>query len=182
MNDNATNEAPSELKSGSDTGLEAGIGKGVKALALFGGYVLVAVMLLTVVAVFSRKILNSPIIGIQDISEVCLILMVFSAIAYAGWTGGHIAVDLIADVVGKPVLRIIDLVMRFIATILLAVLAWQSGHRAIEAYADGETTNLINIPLHPFFWVITIGFSLFALTTLFLTIRAARGVTEFPEQ
>ena len=182
MNDNAAKDESRELKSGSETGLETGIGKSVKALALAGGYVLVAVMLLTVVAVFSRKILNDPIIGIQDISEVSLILMVFSAMAYAGWTGGHIAVDLIADVASKPVLRIIDIVMRFIATLLLATLAWQSGHRAIEAYSDRETTNLISIPLHPFFWVITAGFGLFALTTLFLTIRAIRGDTEFPEQ
>ena len=161
--------------------VEPALGKAVKSLALVGGYVLVALMLLTVVAVFTRKVLNSPIIGVQDISEVSLIFVVFTAMAYAGWTGGHIAVDLIADAVSQRVLRIIDFVMRAVATVLLATLAWQSVHRAIEAQSDAETTNLIAIPLYPFFWVIAAGFGLFALTTLVLTVRAARGITDFPK-
>ena len=147
-----------------------------------GGYVLLGLMLLTVLAVFSRKVLNSPIMGIQDISEVCLVLLVFSAMAYAGWTGGHIAVDLIESIVSKPVLKIFDITMRSAGAIFMAILSWQSALRAVEAGREAEATNLVAIPLYPFFWVITAGFGLFALVLALLAIRAAKGDPEFFEQ
>lgn len=165
-----------------ETGIGKTLGGAVKSLALIGGYVLIGLMLLTVVAVFTRKILNDPIIGVQDISEVSLVFVVFSAMAYAGWTGGHIAVDLIANAISDKVLRFIDTVIRTVSAILMAVLAWESALRAMEAYREGEATNLISIKLYPFFWVIAVGFALFALALFILAWRSATRTSDYPAQ
>ena len=161
---------------------EQKLGRAVKLLALAGGYILIGLMLLTVVAVFSRKILNAPIIGVQDLSEVSLVLVVFSAMAYAGWTGGHIAVDLIADMISPRVLRFIDVAMRALSATLIAIVAWESALRAMEAFREGEATNLISIRLYPFFWAISVGFALFALALFLLAWRAATRTSDYPAQ
>ena len=74
------------------------LGNGVRRLAIAGGVILMFLMLLTVADVTLRKFFE-PIEGSQDISEGGLIVVVFLSIAYSGWTGGHIAVDLIGGVV-----------------------------------------------------------------------------------
>ena len=70
-------------------------------LAYAAGAALLWLMLLTVVAVVMRYVFNAPILGAQDISELSLAVVVFLGIPYCGWTGGHVAVDLISTVVGE---------------------------------------------------------------------------------
>jgi TRAP-type C4-dicarboxylate transport system permease small subunit len=154
----------------------------VRVLGGVSGYMLLWLMVLTVVAVFSRKVLNSPIIGVQDLSEVSLVVVVFFAMSYAGWTGGHIAVDLIAEALPRSWLRLVDIVMRLAGALFFVIVAWQSAERAIEAYAFKEATNLITIPLYPFFWVIAGGFVLFSAVLAVLALRSAAGDSDYPEQ
>ena len=87
------------------------VGGGVRMLALASGIMLLGLMFLTVVAVTVRKF-NFPITGTQDLSEAGLTIVVFFAIAYSGWTGGHIAVDLISGVLKGRGLRLLDTVCR----------------------------------------------------------------------
>ncbi len=158
------------------------IDRGVRMLAMIGGYLLIWLMGLTVFAVFTRKVLNAPILGIQDLSEVSLVVTVFAAMAYAGWTGGHIAVDLIADVLSPRLMSAVDVLIRSISAIFFAIVAWQSALRAIEAQEVGEATNMIALPLYPYFWVIALGFALFSVVLAVLALRAARGQPDFPAQ
>ncbi len=71
------------------------VDRSVRRLAFIGGLALLWLMGLTVVAVMMRYVFGAPILGAQDISEMSLVLVAFLGLAYSGWTGAHIAVDLI---------------------------------------------------------------------------------------
>lgn len=153
------------------------VGGVVRFLALVGGIVLMCLMGLTVVAVTLRKA-NSPILGAQDMSEAGLILVVFMAMAYSGWTGGHIAVDLIGSALRKRTLELLDVGVRSVSGLFFIVVTWMSAVHAMDAFEYGEGFNLLAIPHWPFYAMIAFGSALFALVLFVLALRSACGMPE----
>ena len=153
------------------------LGDGVRLLAIAGGVVLMGLMLLTVADVTLRKFVE-PIEGAQDISESGLIVVVFLAMAYSGWTGGHIAVDLIAGAMKRRVLDMLDVMVRGFCGLFFVVVAWQSLDQGLDALEFGDGFNVLPIPHHPFYFIIAFGSLLFAAVLLVMAWRSARGLPE----
>ena len=120
-----------------------------------------------------RYVFNAPILGAQDISELSLAVLVFLGIPYCGWTGGHVAVDLISTVVGESRLRYTDALMRLLGGVLFAVVAWQAMRQGLDALEYGDATNLVDIAHYPFMFLMSFGWLLFALVLL---MQAAAGI------
>jgi TRAP-type C4-dicarboxylate transport system permease small subunit len=156
------------------------VGGSVRVLAIAGGVILLALMVLTVVAVTLRKI-NYPILGTQDLSEAGLTVVVFFAMAYSGWTGGHIAVDLISAVIKGRALQLLDTVVRSCCAAFFVIVAWQSVRQGLDALEFGGGFNLLDIPHYPFFFVVAFGSGLYALILFVLAARSAWGLPD-PER
>lgn len=166
------------------TGLErlsGTLGAGVRLMAIAGGAMLMCLMALTVAAVVLRKF-NDPILGTQDLSEAGLTIVVFFSMAYSGWTGGHIAVDLIGNFVSARRLAFVDAVVRVVCGLFFLVVAWQSLSQGLDALAFGDGFNLLDIPHYPFYFAIAFGSLVFALVLVVLGLRAARGLPEISRQ
>lgn len=153
------------------------LGNGVRLLAIAGGVILMFLMLLTVADVTLRKFLE-PIEGAQDISESGLIVVVFLSIAYSGWTGGHIAVDLIGGAVKGRALDILDVVVRAFCGIFFVIVAWQSIDQGLDALEFGDGFNVLPIPHYPFYFIIAFGSLVFSGVLL---VQAWRSACGFPE-
>ncbi len=154
------------------------IARGVQFLAFLGGLALVWLMGLTVVAVIMRYVFSAPILGSQDMSEMSLVLVAFLGLAYIGWTGAHIAVDLIGSLRRPGLTRWTDAVMRLLGAVLMAMVTWQTVRQGLDAAVYGEATNLIEIPHLPFFMVVALGSAAYSLVLLIQAVRAARGVPD----
>ena len=146
-------------------------------MAIVGGAVLLCLMTLTVVAVTLRKF-NDPILGTQDLSEAGLTIVVFFAMAYSGWTGGHIAVDLIGNFVSQRRLAAVDTAVRIACGLFFLVAAWQSLDQGLDALEFGDGFNLLDIPHYPFYFVIAFGSLVFACVLVVLGLRSACGLPE----
>lgn len=151
------------------------IGGTVSFLALLSGLALLWLMGLTVVAVIMRYLFNAPVLGAHDLSEVSLVLVVFPAMAYCGWTGGHVALDLISSILTPAKLRWAESLIQFICGCLFLHLVWVSFWRALDALSYGDATNLIEIPHWPFFFVISFSSGIYALVLFVRAVKAARG-------
>jgi len=147
----------------------------VRGLALVGGLVLLAMVLLTVADVVARKIANAPIFGVQNISELALVVVVFAAMAYCGRERGHVAVDLIGAFAGPRVLRITDTLVSLIGAAIFFILTWRALVAAGHTFSSGRVSNLLDIPHWPFYGVIALGSMLYALVQVIDAWRAARG-------
>lgn len=157
------------------------VGDVVRMLAIGSGIMLLCLMVLTVVAVTLRKF-NNPIFGAQDLSESGLVVVVFFAMAYSGWTGGHIAVDLIGGFVKPRTLERMDAVTRAVSGGFFLIVTWQSIKQGLDALEYGDGFNLLPIPHYPFFFIIAFGSAVFALILFVLAVRAARGFPELSKQ
>ncbi|MCG6874149.1 MAG: TRAP transporter small permease [Betaproteobacteria bacterium] len=149
--------------------------RAVRGLGVLAGLALLWLMALTVVAAVTRKVFLSPILGVFDLSEVTLLVLVFLGLAYCGRTGGHISVDLIAGLAKPAILRGMDVVVRLCGGAFLLFVAWESLGRALDARVQHEATNMLFIQLFPFFLLVAAGFALYALVLIVQALRLASG-------
>jgi len=151
------------------------IGNGVRLAAFISGLALLWLMGLTIIAVFMRYVFNAPILGAQDLSQVSLVVVVFPAMAYCGWTGGHVALDLISSAIKSSALRRTDMIIHAVCGVLFVYISWQTWSRAVDALQYGEATNLIEIPHAPFFFIIAISAGLYAVVLFVQAVKTAIG-------
>lgn len=155
----------------------AALDRMIRGLALAAGGVLIGLALFTVFAAAMRYLFNAPIEGVLDYSKMALVVVVFLAIAYCGRSGGHVAVDLFVDMLGRGLARRIEIAVKLVSSAVFAVLAWQSHRAAFDAIEYLEATDTKNIPHAPFLWIIALGSVLYCLV---LALEAAILTTHGP--
>lgn len=144
----------------------------LRILALAGGALLLVLMVYTDIDIFLRYAFNNPFSGSVEFTEYMMAAIVFLAIAYCGWTGGHISVDLFDWALNRPSLRLLPAVMSFIGAALFAVIAWQSTRETITTI--DQVSNMLQWPHYPFRFTVAFGSATFALVLLIQGVQVFR--------
>ncbi len=150
--------------------------------AVIAAGMLFVLMLLTVAGVFMRKVMADPIIGMQEYSEACLVVVIFFFLTYSGWTGGQIAVDLISSVVKGTPRRVLFSLISAISAGLMGIISWQLFKQGSEVGELGMSFNLTLIPHEPFYYIAGIGCGFYTLVLVVMAWRLALGLPEVPEE
>ncbi len=79
-----------------------------------------ALMGYTVLDVVLRYVFNRPFSGSLEITEFAMSVIVFLGIAYCGWVGGHVAVDILERPLEDPRLRFVPVILTFVSAVLFA--------------------------------------------------------------
>lgn len=145
----------------------------LRYLALAAGVLLLALMLFTVVDVVLRYVFNAPLRSVYEFTEFMMAAIVFLAVAYTGWVGAHISVDIFAKWLERPSLRFIPAVLAFMGAALFALIAYRSVLEAIATF--DQLSNLLRWPYYPFRFAVAFGSALFAAVLLVQGIQALRG-------
>ena len=135
----------------------------LKLVALFGGIVLIAIMLLVTTAVLFRYVLNQPILGDQELVEIGMSLVVMSAMPFAALKGAHIRVDILDGPLGERGRFWGDIFARSVSCFVLFLLIRKTWDKTWDAHKYGDVTNMIELPVWIAYGSITIGMGLFAL-------------------
>ena len=62
-----------------------------------------------------RYIFNRPFSGSLEVTEFAMSAIVFLGIAWCGWIGGHVAVDILERPLENPRLRFVPVILTFIS-------------------------------------------------------------------
>ncbi len=151
----------------------------VRFVGLAGGFVLLALMFLTVTDVGLRYFFNAPIFGGQDITVLFLLIVASLAIPYGGRAGSHVAVDLLGFVAGPKTLRWVDVAVRLSGAAMLAVVAWRSFLDGLSASLYGQTSDLLQLPFLPYYMINSLGMGLYSLVLIaeFWLLLRGRSLT-----
>ena len=149
--------------------MEALIGRGLRGLAYIGGFAILVMMVVTVADVFMRFFFNRPLGSNVDITQMSMVVTVFSALAYCGWTGGHVAVDILTDLLPRYIFLPLSVLGNFLGGVLMLAIAWQGMLAAIDYAETGEVSWTLMVPQWPFLVVVAIGAALYSLV-LFIKI------------
>jgi len=146
----------------------------LRAMALLAGVILLLLMAFTVLDVIARYFFNSPFRGSLEGTEFAMSMIVFLGIAYCGWTGGHIAVDLFEGFFARPSMRFVPALMSFISGSLFAIIAWRTIIETMDAWT--QVSNMLLMPHWPFRLTVAFGSAMFSVVLFVQTVQRIRGV------
>jgi TRAP-type C4-dicarboxylate transport system permease small subunit len=157
---------------GNSGGAAGPFGAFLRLLALAGGWVLMLLMGYTVLDVVLRYGFNRPFSGSLEVTEFAMSAIVFLGIAYCGWIGGHVAVDILDRPLDDPRLRFIPVILAFVSAVLFLAMAWLS---AVEALTSMQrVSNMMRWPHWPFQLTVAFGAAVYGIVLLIQAYRAAR--------
>ena len=125
-------------------------------------------MILTLLDEFGRYLFNSPIMGAYEITELMLVVLIFAGIPLAGANDEHIAVDLIDGVVPRVIAKVRDIMIALVMAVVLGALSKSIWHKGLEAIKYGDQSAMLQVPMSPVFFVISVTLALASLVSLAL--------------
>lgn len=136
------------------------------ALTIVGGVIVFAMMALSVSDALLRSVLNTPIFGANDFTQVLLAATVAVSLPLCVMAGRAIAIDtlvaLLPPGLGRPLNRLVSVS----GGGMLFYLSWRCLLNGRDAAAFGETTMLLRIPYGPFYYGLAAGLGVSALLVL----------------
>lgn len=135
-----------------------------KAFNGLAAAIIAFMMFLTTLDVILRYIFNSPLPGVYTLCEMLMVGAVYPAVAYVQQVKGHVRVDILIDrIKGRPRVAF-ELATLWIAFVSFAILTWQSGRLAWDAWVTGDhDMGLIEYPYWPAKAMMTLGVALLVL-------------------
>jgi TRAP-type C4-dicarboxylate transport system permease small subunit len=152
---------------------DAPFGRILRWMSLAGGWIIVALMIYTVLDVILRYAFNRPFSGSFEITEFAMSAIVFLGIAYCGWVGGHVAVDVLRGSLDSPRLRLVPAVLTLIGGLLFAAVAWLTAEEALSTM--NRVSNMMRWPHYPFQLIVALGSAMYAIVLFIQTFRIMRS-------
>lgn len=131
--------------------------------AICAGICLLAMVSTISIAVVSRYIFGHAILGVNEFVQLAAVALVMLSLPFCTSQDGHVRVDIFDDILGPIGCFIGDVFSRTLCIITLAYLARKSWRKMFDALEYGDATNMLSLPLWPFFGFMTLGISLCVL-------------------
>lgn len=148
-----------------------------KASTAVAACVIFALMCLVVADVLGRKLLNAPIQGAIEVTELTLVVIVYLSVAYVQGRRDHIRLELFSSRASESLLRRLDFISLVISLVICLIITWRIGLFAWESWTtDDHTMGLVEIPIWPSKVAVFFGFTLLSIRLLIDIVGAVVGV------
>ncbi|MEZ5684560.1 MAG: TRAP transporter small permease [Paracoccaceae bacterium] len=149
------------------------------ALAALSGVFLLLVLSLVFVGVIARYVFDTPIVGINEFVQLASVGVVMLALPYCTSYGGHVSVDVLDHAIGAWGRFAGDLLSRALSGLVLGILVKRAALKALDALEYGDATNMLGLPLWPFYAFVAAGMGLcvaiLAVQAVVIFLQKVRG-------
>lgn len=125
-------------------------------LGLIAALILVAIMLLTCADVIGRYLLDKPIPGAFEITELAMGALIFASLPLVTLRREQVTVDLLAHLIPQGIMKVQQLLLDLISIVCVGVIGWRVWIKAVEMASTGETTATLEIPVYPLVYYMSI--------------------------
>ena len=143
-----------------------------------GQFILMAMVLLTIVDVVLRRIFNHPLSSSLELSQVMLVIVVFSSVAYCGIKSGHVTIDALTSRFSPKIQAILNSITGLFGVLLFSAMGWGSMVLAMDKLSNHSVTGILPIPIYPFVFLVAFGSILLALILLVQFINSLIGMED----
>jgi TRAP-type C4-dicarboxylate transport system permease small subunit len=118
---------------------------GIAASALLFG-----MMVLTFADVVCRYLLNKPIRGAFEVTELLLLVLIFAGLPLVSHADEHVTMDFIDRLLPAAAQRVLIRIVHGLCAALMFFLAWQVWIKAGRISSYHDTTDVLRITIGPF--------------------------------
>ena len=140
-------------------------------LAMASSVVLALMMIFVFVGALMRYLFNAPILGGNEVLELASVAVVMLAIPYCTVEDAHVRIDLLDKALGRFGRFVTDILYRVLGIVILFFLVRSYVYRALDALEYADTSNLLRIPIWPFYGLVVVGMGLFAVILALQLVR-----------
>ena len=145
------------------TKVEKGVQYAEKIFIFIGGIMFLGLMFLGAGDVLGRYLMNSPIRGTMEISEILMGGIVLLSWAYTQRNKGHVTVDLFISRYPRRMRPVVDLLTLFLSLVLFVAITRQSTVIAIRCWQEQRVIPTLEIPTAPFHFLVPVGAALLCI-------------------
>lgn len=145
------------------------------ALGVAASVLLALMMLLTFADVVARYLLNRPIRGAFEITELTLLVLIFAGLPLVSHADEHVTMDFIDRMLPAWLLRIWVRIAHAACAAIMFFLTWQIWIKAGRIYGYGDTTDVLRIAIGPFVYFMDAMIALTGLVHLYKVYAPGDG-------
>lgn len=142
-----------------------------RALSAVGLTALMALAVMTIADGLMRWIANQPIEGVRDLGGLAIALAIACCLPVVMIEKGNITIRL-AEAVSPTLGRILEVFAAALVCAVIAALTWQIWLYAAKMARAKETTFVLQIPVAPFWFGVSLILACAVIVQVIVTIRA----------
>ncbi len=146
------------------------VGRFTQAIALISFICVVAMMLMNVVDVIMGYLFNTHILGAYELTQRFLMCAVFTAFAYGQSKKSHINMTIVIVHFPRPLRFTLFTLMSILSVAAAGAMTYAAAVQTGVAASTGYMTEVLYIPLWPFYVVETVAMGIFTLALIYDTI------------
>lgn len=136
-------------------------------LGIAASLLLLCLMVLTFADVVARYLLNRPIRGAFEVTELLLLVLIFAGLPLVSHAEEHVTMDFIDRMLPPAVTAALVRVVHALVAAIFFFLGWQVMIKAGRISQYGDTTEVLRIALGPFVYFMAVMIFLTGLVHLF---------------
>ncbi|MFL6712147.1 MAG: TRAP transporter small permease [Sulfurifustis sp.] len=147
-------------------------------LAIVGGLVFVALVVMSIISITGRKLYAWPVPGDVELLQMCAAFAASTFFAYCHMIGGDVKVDFFTHNLRPTIVAALDAFGSFLIGAFGALIAWRTAAGAISLKEVGETSAILAWPVWIFQALMVPGFVLMAIAGFYMCfyrLRKMRG-------
>ena len=139
-------------------------------LGIAASALLFCMMVLTFFDVVGRYLLNRPIRGAFELTELGLVVLIFAGLPLVSHADEHVTMDFIDRILPDRARRAWIRIMHAVCAAIMFFLAWQVWIKANRIAGYGDTTDVLLIPVGPFVYFMAVMIALTGAVHIFKMI------------
>jgi TRAP-type C4-dicarboxylate transport system permease small subunit len=139
-------------------------------LGIAASFLLFCLMTLTFADVVARYLLNHPIRGAFEITELGLLVLIFAGLPLVSHADEHVTMDFIDRMLPARLTELWIRVMHALCAAIMFFLTWQVWIKAGRISSYGDTTDVLRILVGPFVYFMALMIALTGLVHVFKII------------
>ena len=141
-----------------------------QAIALISFVCVMAMMLMNVADVIIGYLFNTHVLGAYELTQRMLMCAVFTAFAYGQSKKSHINMTIVIVHFPRPLRFILFTLMSILSVLAAGAMTYAAAVQTGVAISTGYMTEVLYIPLWPFYVIETVSMGIFTLALIYDTI------------
>jgi TRAP-type C4-dicarboxylate transport system permease small subunit len=139
-------------------------------LGVAASSILLAMMLLTVVDVVARYVVNRPVRGAFEVTELLLLTLIFAGLPLVSFTNEHALMDFIDRLLGRRGQGGLERGVEIASAAMMLALAWLAWLKADTIWGYRDATDVLRIVYGPFVYFMAVMIGLAGLIHLWRAV------------
>src|SRR4051812_45781919 len=118
-----------------------------KVMAIIGGIVFVAIVIMEIVSIVGRKLFSWPVPGDVELLQMCSAFASASFFAYCHMVRGDVKVDFFTHNLRPDRVALLDGIGSLLVGVFGALIVWRASAGALSVKEAGETSAILGAPV-----------------------------------